>query len=99
MRAIPNRVIAAMRADRAEGVPWMDLCAAHNVALATAQKYAGDVPPPEGGWSKGGRLPTFDRAKARKLREQGLTYRVIAERFGVSKRTVERAIHGRRVAA
>ena len=87
----------AMRAMRAQGMTLREIADQFpDISDIAVYHHVRDVPPPPGGWSKGGGPRKFDRKTALRLRDTGLSYAKIAKRLGVAPATVWFAIRDER---
>lgn len=86
--------IRAMVALREKGVPQKVIAYKLGFSRTTVQTYIKDVPPPPGGWRKGGQKSKLNRPFAERLKRAGFTYREIAQELGCCEKSAENLIKG-----
>lgn len=85
----PQAKIEAIQAGRRGGMSILDLMLEFDVSDATVLKYTRGIP----STARRGPKFRFDHGRARVLRKQGLSYRVIGHRLGVTEAAAWKAVN------
>ncbi|MDR7037373.1 DNA-binding CsgD family transcriptional regulator [Methylobacterium sp. BE186] len=87
--------VKEMRRLRAKGISQRELARKFRCGLCTVHDHVHDIPPPRGGWLRGGKATRLPKEQILQWRREGWTYKCISDELKCSQNAVYSLVNGR----